>query len=98
MIGTTEQFAKSRLTQQIDQWIQQNKPTRQQQFDAYKIAEKIGIESPNYNTVKPIKSYLDSLVRKNLLTAYGSDQAMSVMVKIFYIDKPHQETYWQSLK
>ena len=94
MINTNNPF-KSNLTEQIDTLIKQSMPTREKPIDVLSVSQVVmpGVDH-NYVTMKPVKAYLNSLVAKKLLSSYGSDQSMSLMVKTYFIKEPHQQTYW----
>lgn len=96
MINTSNPF-KSNLTEQIDTLIKQSMPTRENPIDVLSVSQIVmpGVNH-NYKTMEPVKKYLNSLVAKKLLSSYGSDQSMSLMIKIYFIYEPHQQTYWSN--
>lgn len=96
MIGSNSNFFQSNLTQRIDEIIKRKMPTRDMLMDSLQVGRELGMDSPDYKALQPVKSYLDSLVSKKLLTGYGSDHIMSVMSMIYYIDQPHQQSYWEN--
>ena len=94
MISSTN-FFKSNLTQKIDDYIRMNKPTSDNPVDSWKVARAVlQYQNINYKDVEPVRSYLNSLARKNLLRAYGVDNALEVQPRLFWIAEPHQVSYW----
>lgn len=94
MISTSNPF-KSNLTDKIDGYIKQTKPTSDNPIDAWQVARAVLQEQNlDYKAVQPIRSYLNSLAQKNLLRAYGQDSAIDVQPRQYWIHEPHQLLYW----
>lgn len=95
MINTSDPF-KSRLTDNINRFIQQTKPTRNKPIDSTAVAQA-ALEGQEISpkSLGLIRAYLNGLVGKKLLSAYGTDHAASVMPRIYFIDQPHQQAYWE---
>lgn len=88
-------FFKSRLTDQIDQYIKQTMPTSDKPVDAWMIAKAIlSDQEVNYRNVQLIRSYLNSLAAKKLLTSFGEDHALEIRPRVYYIAEPFQATHW----
>jgi len=88
-------FFKSRLTDQIDQFIKQAKPTSDNPIDAWMIAKTVlSGQDINYYTVQPIRSYLNQLAAKKLLTSFGEDHALEIRPRVYYIAEPFQLIHW----
>lgn len=91
----TNNFFKSNLTDKIDDYIRMTKPTSDNPVDSWKVARAVlQYQDINYKDVEPVRSYLNSLARKNLLRAYGVDNALEIQSRIFWIHEPHQLSYW----
>ena len=94
LIRTNNPF-KSNLTDKIDDYIKMTKPNHESPIDAWKVAKVVlNQQDIDYRAVQPIRSYLNSLAQKNLLRAYGVDNALEVQPRIFWIHEPHQLSYW----
>ena len=91
----TNNFFKSNLTDKIDDFIRMTKPTSDNPVDSWKVARAVLQEQNlDYKAVQPIRSYLNSLAQKNLLRAYGADNALEVQPRQYWIHEPHQVSYW----
>lgn len=94
MISTNNPF-KSNLTDKIDNYIKQTKPTSDNPINAWQVAKVVlNQQNIDYKAVAPIKSYLNQLASKNLLRAYGQDSAIDVQPRQYWIHEPHQLSYW----